>query len=327
MSGSGSQVSRRVSEIVGVALFAAALIWIVSLASYEPSDPVWFFSTGSHAVPLNFAGRVGAFVAEVSFQLFGYASYLIPAVLVVIGWNYFWCRKVDAAGTKVAGAVLLFTCSSAFLSLVFSTLDASGKSFRDGGYVGEWIARELAEILNRTGSLIVVITLIVLGVIMSTQFSFGRMMATVLGAVHETSERLFVAFAEWRESRRREKQRREVIAKHTQEGGAVRGQGSRGGRGGSRSPREAATEARRGGRPWRRQRACGGSAGGSLRECEVVRAAETAEGQHAGADVAAQRAPSQSKPRRRNGRKASTPCRLPRCWIRQRPSARSTNAN
>jgi DNA segregation ATPase FtsK/SpoIIIE, S-DNA-T family len=219
VSGSGSQVSRRVSEIVGVALFAAALIWIVSLASYESSDPVWFFSTGSHAVPVNFAGRVGAFLAEVSFQLFGYASYLIPAVLVVIGWNYFWCRKVDAAGTKVAGAVLLFTCSSAFLSLVFSTLDTSGRSSRDGGYVGEWIARELAEILNRTGSLIVVVTLIVLAVIMSTQFSFGRMMATVVGAVHETSERLFLAFAEWRESRRREKQRREVIAKHTKKAG------------------------------------------------------------------------------------------------------------
>jgi len=214
-------VSRRVSEIVGVALFAAALIWIVSLASYEPADPVWLFSTGSHAVPLNFAGRVGAFLAEVSFQLFGYASYLIPAVLVVIGWNYFWCRKVDAAGTKVAGAVLLFTCSSAFLSLVFSTLDASGKSPRDGGYVGEWIARQLAEILNRTGSLIVVVTFIVLAVIMSTQFSFGRLMASVVGAVHETSERLFLAFTEWRESRRREQQRREVIAKHTKKAGGV----------------------------------------------------------------------------------------------------------
>jgi DNA segregation ATPase FtsK/SpoIIIE, S-DNA-T family len=215
VGGSGSQVSRRLSEVVGVALFAAALIWIVSLASYEPSDPVWFFSTGSHAVPVNFAGRVGAFVAEVSFQLFGYASYLIPAVLVVIGWNYFWCRKVDAAATKVVGGLLLLTCSSAFLSLVFSTLESGGKSLRDGGYVGDWIARELAEILNRTGSVIVVITLIVLAVIMSTQFSFGRMMAAVIGALHDTSERVFVGFTEWREARRREKQRREVIAKHT----------------------------------------------------------------------------------------------------------------
>ena len=72
---SGSTASRRVSEFVGVALFAAALIWIISLASYEPTDPVWFFSTGSHAAPVNFAGRVGAFLAELSFQLFGYASY------------------------------------------------------------------------------------------------------------------------------------------------------------------------------------------------------------------------------------------------------------
>jgi len=89
VSGSASNVSRRVSEFIGVALFAASLIWIVSLASYEPTDPVWFFSTGSHAVPLNFAGRVGAFLAELSFQLFGYASYLIPLVMVVVGWNSF----------------------------------------------------------------------------------------------------------------------------------------------------------------------------------------------------------------------------------------------
>ena len=104
---SGSTASRRVSEFVGVALFAAALIGVVSLASYEPADPVWFFSTGAHAVPANFAGRVGAFLAELAFQLFGYASYLVPAMLVVVGWHYFWCRKVDAAATKAAGAALL----------------------------------------------------------------------------------------------------------------------------------------------------------------------------------------------------------------------------
>ena len=99
----GSAVSRRVSEFVGVALFAAALIWIIALASYEPADPVWFFSSGAHAAPANFAGRVGAFLAELSFQLFGYASYLIPAMMVITGWNYFWCRTLDAPGTKATG--------------------------------------------------------------------------------------------------------------------------------------------------------------------------------------------------------------------------------
>jgi S-DNA-T family DNA segregation ATPase FtsK/SpoIIIE len=213
-----SSVSRRLSEVVGVALFAAALIWVIALASYEPTDPAWFFSTGLHSTPVNFAGRVGAFLAELSFQLFGYASYVIPAVLVGVGWNYFWCRKPDAAGTKAAGAVLLFACISAFLSLVFGTLDVSGKPFRAGGYAGDFLAREFSEYLARTGALIVILALIFLGVIMSTQFSFGRFFGAILESLKDGAIRAVDSFHEWREERRREKQRREVIAKHTKKG-------------------------------------------------------------------------------------------------------------
>ena len=60
----GSILSRRVSEFCGVALFAAALIWLISLATYEPTDPVWFFSAGSGAAPepalKNHTGSVGS---------------------------------------------------------------------------------------------------------------------------------------------------------------------------------------------------------------------------------------------------------------------------
>ncbi len=214
----GSTVSRRVSEFVGVALFAAALIWIISLASYEPSDPVWFFSTGAHAAPANFAGRVGAFLAELSFQLFGYASYLIPAAMVIVGWNSFWCRSLNALGTKATGTGLLFGCISAFLSLVFGTLEVSGKPFRAGGYVGEFLATQLSEYLNRTGSLIVILTLIFLAIIMTTQFSFGRFFGALFEALRAAAARAAESLHERREERRREKQRREVIAKHTKKG-------------------------------------------------------------------------------------------------------------
>ena len=198
----GSTASRRVSEFVGVALFAAALIWIVSLASYDPGDPVWFFSTGPLAAPANFAGRVGAFLAELSFQLFGYGSYLIPAVLVVIGWHYFWCRGLDAAITKLIGTGLLFACVSAFLSLVFVNLEVAGKSFRAGGYAGEWLAKQLSEYLNRTGSLIVILTLIFLAIIMSTQFSFGRLFAALSAALQDGAAQAIASVGDWREERR-----------------------------------------------------------------------------------------------------------------------------
>src|SRR4051812_28796334 len=149
-------LSRRVSEFLGVALFATALIWLISLSSYSASDPVWFFNTGSDLAPANFAGRIGAFIAELSYQLLGYAAYLLPLVLVVIGWNYFWCRTLDAAYTKIAGAVLLVSCISSFLSLAFVALEVGGKDFRAGGYIGDRLAGLLAEYLNRTGSIILI---------------------------------------------------------------------------------------------------------------------------------------------------------------------------
>src|SRR5436190_17379113 len=102
-----SSFSRRISEFLGVALFALALIWLIALVTYEPTDPVWFFTTDAVQAPANFVGRVGAFLAELSFQLLGYSSYVIPALIGVIGWHYFWCRPVDAFYTKVIGVALL----------------------------------------------------------------------------------------------------------------------------------------------------------------------------------------------------------------------------
>ena len=178
---SRSTVSRRVSEFVGVALFGAALIWIISLASYEPADPVWFFSTGGQADPANFAGRVGAFLAELSFQLFGYASYLIPAVLVVDRLAVVLVprgRRRGHEGRRRGAAVRLHQ-------------RVSEPGLRHARRVRQAVPRRrlcrrlarhgLSEYLNRTGSVVVILTLIVLAIIMSTQFSFGRFFGALFG--------------------------------------------------------------------------------------------------------------------------------------------------
>ncbi|HEY2435150.1 MAG TPA: DNA translocase FtsK [Vicinamibacterales bacterium] len=207
-------LSRRVSEFLGVALFAAALIWLISLASYSASDPVWFFNTGSDAAPANFAGRVGAFVGELSYQLLGYAAYLIPLVLVVAGWHYFWCRAVDAAYTKLAGAALLLGCFSSFLSLAFGALDVGGKEFRAGGVTGDRLAAFLADYLNRTGSIILILTLLFAAIILSTHFSFGRLFASLAQVAKERWAAMQDARQQRKESKVREEERQEVLRKH-----------------------------------------------------------------------------------------------------------------
>ena len=210
----GSFVSRRLSEFVGVALFAAALMCLISLVSYSPADPVWFFSTGTELAPANFGGRVGAFIAELSFQLLGYAAYLVPIMFVVTGWHYFWCRVPDAAYTKLVGAGLLFACVAAFLSLAFGSLKISGRELLAGGYIGKFLASFLSEYLNKTGSIILILTLLFLSIILSTQFSFGRLFDVLLQIAQDRWAALLGSIRARREERRREQQRQEVLKKH-----------------------------------------------------------------------------------------------------------------
>ncbi|MGH9329770.1 MAG: DNA translocase FtsK [Vicinamibacterales bacterium] len=218
---SRSFISRRVSEFVGVALFGLALIWLIALASYTPSDPVWFFNAGPAVTPDNFAGRVGAFLSELSFQVLGYASYLIPAALAVLGWQYFWCRAFDAPYTKAVGGLLLIGCISAFLSLAFGSLELAGKAFRAGGYSGDWLSALLAEYLNRTGSIVLILTLLFLSILLSTQLSLGRASAAVAGLARTRSTTALEAWRVRREERRREQERQEVIRKHAEKARAI----------------------------------------------------------------------------------------------------------
>jgi S-DNA-T family DNA segregation ATPase FtsK/SpoIIIE len=214
-------LARRISEFIGVALFALALIWLIALVTYDPSDPAWFFTTDEGQVPANFVGRVGAFLSELSFQLFGYGSYLLPALLAVAGWHYFWCQPPDAAYTKGFGVALFFACASTFLSMLFGSTELDGKTFHAGGSIGNWLGDAMSEYFNRTGSIIVLLTTMTLSVIMSTHFSFGRLFETASQESRDLSARGVGWLRRWYEERRKDRERREVIAKHTKKAGAA----------------------------------------------------------------------------------------------------------
>ncbi len=141
---SRSTLSRRISEFLGVALFAASLFWFVALATYDPTDPVWFFSAGSQETASNFAGQVGAFLAELSYQIVGFTAYLLPLVVAALGWHFFWCRSNDSLYTKGAATGLILCCSASFLSLAFGPGLPTSRSFQVGGYLGSWLAVSLA---------------------------------------------------------------------------------------------------------------------------------------------------------------------------------------
>jgi S-DNA-T family DNA segregation ATPase FtsK/SpoIIIE len=213
-----SRISKRVSEFTGVSLFALALLWLIALVSYNPEDPAWFFNDRTAAEIHNFAGRVGSFVAVVSLQLFGYAAYLLPAMLALVGWQYFWCRDLDARYTKLVGVGLFVTCAAGLLALAFSVLGSAEQDFRPGGLFGELAAGGLSAIFNRTGAAICLLTLLALAVILSTQFSFGRAF-TILAARLRKHRGLLQRWRDWRDERLRDRERQLVVAKHVRKAG------------------------------------------------------------------------------------------------------------
>ena len=217
---SGDVLSRRISESTGVALFGLALFWLIAIATYEAADPVWFFKTGGQTQATNLGGQVGAFLAELSHQVFGFAAALVPVTLGALGWHAFWCRPITAGYTRLAGFGLLFICAAAFLSLSLGSPEATGRSFDAGGVLGGLIATGMADYFNHAGSLVVVLTLLCLSIILSTQASLGhgithggrfaaRAARSVSGRIHR-----------WRTERAKARQRRDVVNKHLAKTGA-----------------------------------------------------------------------------------------------------------
>ena len=212
-----SIVSRRVSEIVGVLLFALALMWLVALATYVPTDPAWFFNPNPIRPATNLIGAAGAFLAELSYQVVGYAAYLFPILTAAIGWHRFWCRKIDALLTKAIGVALLFSSSSAFFGLAMTPASKTGQSFEPGGWLGDQFGGALVASFGRTGSSIILLTLFFFGIILSTRFSFGRMFQRLSAATRGWAERRVDVYQTWRVERKRDRQRRDIVAKHAKQ--------------------------------------------------------------------------------------------------------------
>ena len=217
--------SMRGAELLGLVAFALALMLLIALATFDPRDPAPFFKAGVEGPARNFIGPFGAFLAEMLIpQLFGLASLLLPILLGLLGWKLFWCKPIDAPYTKAVGNGVLLLSLAGLLSLAVGKVSFEGEPVRAGGAVGELVSGLLVADFNRTGAYILAATALFVALILSTQFSFSTFLHGTGGRIGERLRTLQTAWAHYRESRRKERMRRDVIRKHTggkDEGGGL----------------------------------------------------------------------------------------------------------
>jgi S-DNA-T family DNA segregation ATPase FtsK/SpoIIIE len=207
--------SHRGAELLGLVAFALSLMLLIALATFDPRDPAPFFRAGAEGDARNFIGPFGAFLAELLIpQLFGLSALLMPIALGLVGWKLFWCRPIEAPYTKAVGNVFVLLALAALLSLTFGTVVFEGEPVRAGGATGEVVAGLLLADFGRAGAYIVAATALFVSLILSTQFSFSAFLKGSGGRVGARLRALQTAFTHYRENRRKEKMRREVIRKH-----------------------------------------------------------------------------------------------------------------
>jgi DNA segregation ATPase FtsK/SpoIIIE, S-DNA-T family len=80
--------NRRLNEIIGMIVLATAVLLLLALASYTPSDPS-FNTVGSYIKGRpahNWTGMVGAYLADATLQLIGIAAFFE-------GWGFAGCGR------------------------------------------------------------------------------------------------------------------------------------------------------------------------------------------------------------------------------------------
>ena len=210
--------NRRLNELIGFLCITVAVLIGLSLLTYNPRDVAFNVSAaaGEQNPTRNWIGPAGAYSADLLFQVFGFAAFLLPVAIGMLGYR--WCRSraIDSQAATIAGYVLLLMSLPSLLSLWHfpSVRDA----LPGGGLVGTLVSHGLRSGFNVWGANLVAIALLVVAVFLTTTFSFSGAHAWASGAKGPMGriekpgilQRAQARWHAWQDEREQRRMRREV---------------------------------------------------------------------------------------------------------------------
>ncbi len=192
---------RFTGELMLIAGLVLLAYWLLALGSHSLLDAAW--STSGDGGPIrNLGGRLGAWLADASFYLFGFSVWwcFAGALRAWLSALARWLREHELQAPPAAppattrlsrfvagrwgfwsGLVLLMLASTVIEWSRFHSLEARLPG-HGGGVLGYWVGPLAMGWLGTTGSALVAIGLWVLGVAMVFRFSWGHV-AERIGAV------------------------------------------------------------------------------------------------------------------------------------------------
>jgi len=147
--------------------------------------------------------------------VFGFAAFLLPAAMLVLGWRWLRSRAIDSQGAVLFGYVLLLLSLPSLLSL-WHFWDVRGVP--PGGLLGSVLSNELRAGFNFWGASLIAFAVFLSAVFMTTRFSFAGTHAWAksptgpIGAVERLGilQKVQTRWHDWREQREQRRMRRRL---------------------------------------------------------------------------------------------------------------------
>jgi S-DNA-T family DNA segregation ATPase FtsK/SpoIIIE len=210
--------NKRLNELIGFLCIVFAILVALALISYSPHDVALNLSAPPVEGPMarNWIGPVGAYGADLVFQVFGFAAFLLPLAIAVLGWRWFRSRSIDSQTATLVGYALLLLSLPSLLSL-WHAPEIRG-ALPPGGLLGSVISSELRSGFNMWGANLVVIAILITALFMTTRFSFSGAHAWAsgskgpLGAVDKFGilNKVAARWHDWRDAREDQRMRKRL---------------------------------------------------------------------------------------------------------------------
>jgi DNA segregation ATPase FtsK/SpoIIIE, S-DNA-T family len=210
--------NKRLNELIGFLCITLAVLIALALLSYSPKDAAFNVSAASleGSPARNWIGPAGAYGADLLFQIFGFAAFLLPAAILVLGWRWFRSRAIESQVPTLIGFGLLLLSLPTLLAL-WHVWDVRG-AVPPGGFIGALLSGGLRTGFNLWGANLVAVALLVTALFMTTRFSFSGAHAWAngphgpIGAVEKLGilQKAQTRWHAWRDEREQQRMRRRV---------------------------------------------------------------------------------------------------------------------
>jgi S-DNA-T family DNA segregation ATPase FtsK/SpoIIIE len=138
-------IHRRLREMVGLALIAAACGAAAALATWSVKDPS--LSHATSAPVRNLLGAPGAIAADLATQLFGLATIAIILPIAAWGWRLFTHRRLDRMRWRAPAWMIGLVAAAAFASCLTRTPQWPLPT-GIGGVIGDAVIRAIASVVG-----------------------------------------------------------------------------------------------------------------------------------------------------------------------------------